>query len=401
VSQKPKHPLAGIRVVEVGIYMAGPFCGMQLADLGADVIKVENPIGGDSARDSAPFLDGESSPFIRLNRNKRSLAINLKAPEGKELFRELVREADVMIENLRPGTMADLELDYNRLSPLNPRLVYVAASGWGQTGPYSQLAGLDIMAQAMSGLMSITGEPDGNPVKIGVPICDMVCGLYGTIGALAALRVREATGHGQYIDVSLFESGVSLEVWEAGRFFATGEIPKPLGSAHQVSAPYQAIRAADGYFTIGATSPRNWQSFCEVLGHPEWADQERFRDNASRHSRRDILIPMIEGVTAHEPRAHWVSVLQKAGVPCAQIQTYDQVFNDPQLQARGFFWKARHSKLGDIEQIGSPIHFSETPVRHGPAGPRLGEHTSEVAKALGRSDPEIAELKAKGVLGGT
>jgi len=400
LNEKRDHPLNGIRVVEAGIYMAGPFCAMQLADLGADVIKVENPIGGDSARDSGPFLDGESSPFIRLNRNKRSVAVNLKAPEGKALYRELVMGADVVVENFRPGTMADLELDYKHLSVLNPRLVYVAASGWGQTGPYSQLAGLDIMAQAMSGLMSITGEPGGNPVKIGVPICDLVCALYGTIGALAALRVREETGRGQYIDVSLFESGVSLEVWEAGRFFATGEIPKPLGSAHQVSAPYQAIRAADGYFTIGATSPRNWRSFCEVLGHPEWADQERFKDNASRHSRRDVLIPMIEEVTSHEPRAHWVTLLQKAGVPCAQIQTYDQVFKDPQLQARDFFWKGRHSKLGDIEQIGSPIHFSETPVKQGRAGPGLGEHTSEVAKALGRTEAEIVELKAKGVLGG-
>ena len=399
-AEKPNHPLTGIRVVEVGVYMAGPFCTMQLADLGADVIKVENPDGGDNARDSAPFLDGESSPFIRLNRNKRSLAINLKAPEGKELFRDLVRNADVMVENLRPGTMSDLELDYPRLSALNPRLVYVAASGWGQTGPYSQLAGLDIMAQAMSGLMSITGEPGGNPVKVGVPICDLVCGLYGTIGALAALRVREETGRGQYVDVSLFESGVSLEVWEAGRFFATGEIPKPLGSAHQVSAPYQAIRATDGYFTVGATSPRNWRSLCEVLGHPEWTDEERFKDNSSRHARRDVLIPMIEEVTSREPRAHWVALLQTAGVPCAQIQTYDQVVNDPQLQARDFFWKGRHSKLGEIEQIGSPIHLSETPVRQWRAGPGLGEHTSEILRSIGRTDAEISKLMAKGVLGG-
>ncbi len=397
----PNHPLTGVRVIEVGIYMAGPFCAMQLADLGADVIKVENPDGGDIARDSAPFLDGESSPFIRLNRNKRSLAMNLKSPEGKELFRELVRGADVVVENLRPGTMADLELDYLRLSALNPDLVYVAASGWGQTGPYSQLAGLDIMAQAMSGLMSITGEPNGNPVKIGVPICDLVCALYGTIGALAALRVREKAGHGQFIDVSLFEAGVSLEVWEAGRYFATGEVPGPLGSAHQTSAPYQAVRAADGYFTVGATTPRNWRSFCDVLGHPEWATQERFKDNPSRHARRDVLIPMIEQVTSSRPRAHWVAQLQKAGVPCAEIRTYDQVFSDPQLQAREFFWKGRHSKLGDVEQIGSPIHFSDTPVRQGRAGPGLGEHTSEVLRALGRTDAEISALKAKGVVGGT
>jgi len=381
--------------------MAGPFCAMQLADLGADVIKVENPDGGDSARDSAPFLDGESSPFIRLNRNKRSLAINLKEPEGKSVFRELVRSADVIVENLRPGTMTDLELDYQRLSALNPRLVYVAASGWGQTGPYSQLAGLDIMAQAMSGLMSITGEPDGDPVKVGVPICDLVCALYGTIGALAALRVREQTGRGQFIDVSLFEAGVSLEVWEAGRYFATGEIPGPLGSAHQTAAPYQAVHAADGFFTVGATTPRNWRSFCEVLGHPEWTDDERFKDNPSRHARRDVLIPMIEEVTSRKRRAFWVSQLHAAGVPCAEIQTYDQVFHDPQLQARAFFWKGRHSRLGDVEQIGSPIHFSETPVLQGSAGPVLGEHTSEVMRALGRSDAEISDLKTKGVLGGT
>src|SRR5438552_3920396 len=394
------HPLTGIRVVEVGIYMAGPFCAMQLADLGADVIKVENPDGGDIARDSAPFLDGESSAFIRLNRNKRSLAMNLKAPEGKELFRELVRGADVVVENLRPGTMGDLELDYRRLAALNPGLVYVAASGWGQTGPYSQLAGLDIMAQAMSGLISITGEPKGDPVKVGVPICDLVCALYGTIGALAALRVRELTGRGQFIDVSLFESGVSLAVWEAGRYFATGDIPGPLGSAHQTAAPYQAVRAADGYFTVGATTPRNWRSFCDVLDHPEWASEERFKDNPSRHAHRDILIPMIEQITSRRPRADWVSLLQKAGVPCAEIQTYDQVFNDPQLQARGFFWKGRHSKLGEVEQIGSPIHFSDTPVRQWRAGPGLGEHNSEVLRAMGRTEAEIAELKTKGILGG-
>jgi formyl-CoA transferase len=396
----PSHPLAGIQVVEVGVYMAGPYCAMQLADLGADVIKVENPDGGDMARDSAPFLDGESSPFIRLNRNKRSFAVNLKAPEGKEIFRELVQGADVVVENLRPGTMADLELDYQRLSVLNPRLVYVAASGWGQTGPYSQLAGLDIMAQAMSGLMSITGEPDGNPVKVGVPICDLVCALYGTIGALAALRVREQTGRGQFIDISLFEAGVSLAVWEAGRYFATGEIPRPLGSAHQTSAPYQAIRAVDGYFTVGATTPRNWRSLCEVLGHPEWAEEERFKDNPSRHARRDVLIPMIEEVTSRLPRADWVTRLQTAGVPCAVIQTYDQVFNDPQLRARDFFWKGQHPTLGAAEQIGSPIHFSETPVQRWRAGPGLGEHTSEVLRALGRTDVEISELKAKGVLAG-
>src|SRR2546423_7389394 len=244
----PDHPLTGVRVIEVGIYMAGPFCAMQLADLGPDVIKVENPEGGDIARDSAPFLDGELFAFIRLNRNKRSLALDLKATEGKELFRELVRGADVVVENLRPGTMGDLELDYGRLAALNPRLVYIAASGWGQTGPYSQLAGLDIMAQAMSGLISITGEPNGDPVKVGVPICDLVCALYGTIGALAALRVRELTGRGQFIDVSLFEAGELLAVLGAGVFFRVRGIRRALGFPPPTPPPHPGVPAPPGPF---------------------------------------------------------------------------------------------------------------------------------------------------------
>src|SRR4051812_42413506 len=259
--------LTGLRVLEVGNFMAAPFCTMQLADLGADVIKIENPDGGDQVRTTAPFLQGESSSFIRLNRNKRSLALDLKSPAGKEIFRELAREADVVAENLRPGTMADLELDYPRLSALNPRLVYLAASGWGQDGPYAQLAGLDIIAQGMSGLMSITGEEGGRaPVKVGVPVTDLVCALYGALAAVSALRVRERTGRGQFIDVCLFEAGVSLAVWEAGRYFATGEIPRALGSAHQTSAPYQALRASDGFFTVGATSTPNWRALCAALG---------------------------------------------------------------------------------------------------------------------------------------
>jgi formyl-CoA transferase len=392
-------PLSGVRVVEVGNFMAGPFCAMQLADLGADVVKVENPQGGDFARDSAPFLAGESSPFMRLNRNKRSLALDLKSGPGKALFRDLVRRADVVVENLRPGTMADLELDYPRLAELNPGLVYVAASGWGQDGPYAQLAGLDIMAQGMSGLMSITGQPGGDPVKVGVPICDLVCALYGALAAVTALRARERDGHGQFIDVSLFEAGVSLAVWEAGRYFATGEVPAPLGSAHQVSAPYQAVRASDGAFTVGATSPRTWPAFCAVLGHPEWAERPEFQDNAGRHAGREELIGMIEAVTMAEPRAAWVERLQAAGVPCGSIQTYDQVFDDPQLAAREFIWRGRHATAGEVEQLGSPMRFSGSATVRGAAGPRLGEHSAEVLGELGCTDAQIAGLVASGVVG--
>ena len=386
-------PLTGIRVLEVANYMAGPFMAMQLADLGADVVKVEIPDTGDMVRHTGPYVEGESSNFIRLNRNKRSLGLDLKDPEGKAIFRRLAAGADVVIENLRPGTMGDLELDYARLEPLNPMLIYVSASGWGQTGPYAELAGLDIMAQAMSGIMSITGEPGGNPVKAGVPMCDLVCGLYGALAVVAALKARDRDGRGQYIDVSLFEAGVSFSVWEAGRYFGSGEVPQPLGSAHQSSAPYQAVRAADGYFTLGATTPRNWAAFCRVLGREEWIEDPKYVDNSARHSQLETLIPAIEEVTRTRPMEHWISALQEAGVPCAKIQTYDRVFNDPHLLERGYFWDAPHRTISQpVRQLGNPMHFSQTPVEQRKAGPLLGEDSRDVLTELGYSEEEIGAL---------
>jgi crotonobetainyl-CoA:carnitine CoA-transferase CaiB-like acyl-CoA transferase len=391
--------LAGVRVVEVGNFMAAPFCTMQLADLGADVIKIENPDGGDQVRTTGPFIDGESSNFIRLNRNKRSLALDLKAPKGKEVFRKLILGADVLVENLRPGTMKDLELDWPRLSALNPRLVYVAASGWGQDGPYAQRPGLDIIAQGMSGLMSITGvEGGGAPIKVGVPMTDLACALYGALGTLAALRVREQTGKGQFVDVCLFEAGVSFAVWEAGKYFATGEVPKPLGSAHQTSAPYQALKSSDGFFTIGATSVPNWRALCKVLGLEALENDPRFAKNHLRHQNRGELIPLIEAVTSLKSSDHWVSALTEAGVPCGPLQKYDQVFNDPHLNERKFFQDAPHKKLGAVRQIGSPMRLSETPATMRRAGPMLGEHTSEVLRELNIPEEEIRALHESGAV---
>jgi crotonobetainyl-CoA:carnitine CoA-transferase CaiB-like acyl-CoA transferase len=401
-------PLDGIRVLEVGNFMAGPFCAMQLADLGADVVKVEHPRGGDNVRLTAPFLapggqvvnspsDGESSNFIRLNRNKRSLALDLKDSEGAAIFRRLADRSDVVVENLRPGTMAGLGLDYPRLSETNPGLVYVAASGWGQSGPYSRLAGLDIMAQAMSGLMSITGEEGGDPVKVGVPVCDLVCALYGALAAVAALRARERDGRGQLIDVSLFEAGVSLAVWEAGRYFATGEVPGPLGSAHQSTAPYQAFRASDGYFTAGVPSPPLWTAFLAVLGLEELEEDPRFATNADRHRNRAELAGLIEDVTARQTRAYWISAFQGAGVPCGAIQRYDQVFNDPHLLERGYLWDGPHASLGEVRQLGSPMRLAATPTRRHSAGPRLGQHSAEVLAELGYTPEKIEELRDRAV----
>jgi formyl-CoA transferase len=392
-------PLTGIRVLEVGNYMAAPFCTMQLADLGAEVIKIENPKSGDVVRGLGPFVDGESSPFIRLNRNKRALALDLKDEEGKAIFRRLAAAADVIVENLRPGTMQGLGLDDSSLRPQNPGLVYVAASGWGQDGPLKDQPGLDIMAQARSGLMSITGMPGGDPVKVGVPICDLVCALYGATAAIAALYERQTTGLGQFIDVCLFESGVSFAIWEAGKYFANGEISRPLGSAHQTNAPYQAVRSEDGWFTVGAATEKTWVMFCRALGLESLVSDPRYADMNRRHEHRESLIASIEEVTVTRPTEHWLNLLIKAGVPSAPIEDYGQVFNDPHLQARHYFWDAPHPTLPPVRQLGSPMRFSRSPTRRDHAGPRLGEDSAAILSELGYGPDEIERLLTQGIVG--
>jgi len=391
-------PLAGIRVVEVGNFMAAPFCAMQLADLGAEVIKVEHPEGGDVVRQSAPLIEGEGSAFMRLNRNKRSIALDLKTEKGKEIFRKLVGTADVVVENLRPGTMKDLGLDYEGLQRINPALIYVAASGWGQDGPLRDQPGMDIMAQARSGLMSITGTPGGEPVKVGVPMCDLVCALYGALAAVAALYERRETGKGQFIDVSLLEAGVSFAIWEAGSFFATGAIPQPSGSAHQSAAPYQAFRAADGWLTIGATTRPNWTALCGALGLQSLLEDERYLDSNRRYRNREALAATIESVTMTEPVEHWLAKLGEAGVPSAPILDFSQVFTDPHLLARQYFWDAPHPKAGPVRQLGSPMRFSRTPVRRDTAGPLLGEDTAGLLAELGYEPAEVSKLVEKRVV---
>jgi formyl-CoA transferase len=379
----PQPPLTGITVLEVGVFMAAPFAAMQLADLGARVVKVEDPRSGDPVRASGPFVDGESSPYLRLNRNKESVALDLKSAAGKRAFLALVETADVVIENLRPGAMARLGLDAASVQAVNPRMVYASGSGWGQDGPLAPLPGLDIMAQARSGIMSTTGTPGGEPVKVGVPVCDLVCGLYLALAVTGALRERDRTGVGQTIDVSLFEAGVSLAVWEAGKYFATGEVGGPLGSAHQSQAPYQAFRTADGWITIGANTPNTWAGLCRTLGMAAELADERYADATRRHARREELARTVEAHTTARTTADLVAALDAAGVPCAPISDYGQVFTDEHLRARDFFWDAPHPTLPPQRQLGSPMRLSASPAVRDHAGPPLGADTRAVLTRAG------------------
>jgi crotonobetainyl-CoA:carnitine CoA-transferase CaiB-like acyl-CoA transferase len=391
-------PLAGVRVLEVGVFMAAPFATMQLADLGAEVFKVENPEGGEPVRSTGPFVEGHSSPYLRLNRSKRSLALDLKSAEGAAAFLRLAAECDVVVENLRPGAMRRLGLGYDEVRAVNPGIVYASASGFGQDGPLADRPGLDIMAQARGGLMSITGSPDGEPAKVGVPIADLSCGIYTALAVTAALRERERSGEGQYVDVSLLESAVSFAVWEAGRWFATGEVGGPLGSAHQSQAPYQAFRTSDGWATLGAITPRTWSGLCGVIGLEHLEHDDRFVDSSSRHARREELAALVEEQTARFTTDDLVERLEAVGVPCAPIADYGQVFTDDHLAAREFFWDADHPVVGPVRQVGSPMRFSRTPAQRAAAGPVLGADTRAALEVAGYGEGEIDALVEAGVV---
>ena len=392
-------PLEGVTVLEVGVFMAAPFATMQLADLGARVVKVE-PADGDPTRATGPFLaEGVSSPFARLNRGKESVVLDLKSEQGKEAFLRLAGAADVVVENLRPGALTRLGLGAEAVRAQHPHLVYASGSGFGQDGPLAPLPGLDIMAQARAGLMSITGPPEGEPAKVGVPLCDLVCGLYLAMAVLAALHERARTGEGQSIDVSLMESGVSLAVWEAGRWFATGEVPQRLGSAHQSQAPYQAVRTADGWATLGAITPKTWAGMCRALDLTDLLDDERFATSSSRHAAREEVVGRVEGATSQLPTAEVVRRLEAEGVPCAPIADFGQVFTDEHLKARDFFWDAPHPVVGPVRQLGSPMRFSRSTTQRGAAGPDLGTGTREALLRVGYTEQEVDALLAGGAAG--
>ena len=389
--------LSGLKVIDCSQVMAGPFCTMLLGDLGADVIKIEPP-SGDSTRQMAGASGGESASYWAVNRNKRGMVIDLKQAAGIEIVRKLARTADVFVENFRPGVMTDLGLGYDSLSARNHGLIYASISGFGQTGPYAARGGFDLIAQAMSGIMSVTGEPGMPPVKCGPPVTDLGAGLFATYAILGAHAYRVRTGEGQHIDTSLLEAGIALSVWEASQYWSGGGIPQPAGSAHRMSAPYQAFRCADGYIAVGAANQRTWERLCQVLGRPDLPARREFATDADRASRRHELAAIIEEIMSVKPGQVWLDALERAGVPCGPILNYEQVFADPHVRHRGMVQQIDHPVGGRINQLGPAVKLSATPARLRRPAPTFGQHTAEVLEEMGYDRAAIDRLASDGTV---
>jgi formyl-CoA transferase len=384
--------LEGIRVLDVTQVMAGPFCAMQLCDMGAEVIKVEPP-GGDSTRRMAGARGDESAAFNAVNRGKRGMVLDLKTRAGLEVFRRLLHRADILIENFRPGVMTSLGLDYAALAPQHPALIYASISGYGQTGPDASKGGFDLVAQGVSGIMSVTGEPGRPPAKCGVPLTDLGAALFALAAILAALHYRSTTGRGQQIDTSLVDAGVALSVWEAAQYFGEGVVPEALGSAHRLLAPYQAIRCADGYITLGAANDRLFERLAALLEHPEWVTHPDYLNATLRVRHRAPLVQQIEAITSQRPRAHWLTLFETSGIPSGPINNYAEAFADRQVRARDMVVEIEHPTLGRLRTPGSALKMSETPPRVDRRAPLLGEHTNEILQELGFSPEEITRFQ--------
>ena len=393
-----QHALNGIRVLDVTQVMAGPYCAMLLCDLGADVVKVEAPPGGDATRRMAGARGTDSPAFNAVNRGKRGIVVDIKTAAGRDIILRLAAKADVLVENARPGVMARRGLGYGDLKAVNPGLVYASISGYGQTGPHGARGGFDLVAQGVSGIMSVTGEPGGPPVKAGIPLTDLGAGLFAVTGILAALHHRTRTGEGQHIDTSLVEAGVALSVWEATEYFSSGRAPRAMGSAHRMSAPYQALACADGYVTIGAANDRLFERLCHLLGRQEWTREPDFADDTARVANRQALAERIEAVTRTRPRAHWLALFEEHGVPCGPINTYADVFGDKQIAARNMVVQTDHPTLGRLRTLGTPLKMSRTPPRPGRPAPLLGQHTDEILREAGYTPGELTAFRAAGVI---
>jgi formyl-CoA transferase len=368
-------PLDGVRVIELCQVMAGPFCGQVLGDMGADVVKVEPPGTGDQTRVGM----GEHA-FRAVNRNKRSVTLDLKRGEDVATLHRLVASADVLTESFRPGVASRIGADYETLRGVNPRLIHASISGFGQTGPYAPRPGFDLIAQAAAGVMSVTGEPGGDPVKAGVPVSDLAAGLFCAIGILSALHSRERTGEGQRIDTSLWEGALALGIWETAELWATGSAPRPLGSAHRLTAPYQALRTRDGHITVGGNNDKLWRRLCAAIGRDDLPDDPRFATNPDRMANRPALVEELERALAARTTAEWVDVLLDAGVPAGPILDYAQVVADPHTRARDMVVELEHPEAGTVRALGIPVKLSATPGTIRRPAPLLGQHNDEVLR---------------------
>ena len=403
--------LSHIRVLDLSRVLAGPWCAQTLADLGAEVIKVERPGSGDDTRAwGPPYLKDaggrdttEAAYYLSCNRGKKSLTIDIASSQGQEIARRLASECDVLLENFKVGDLERYGLGYARLRALNPRLVYCSITGFGQTGPYSRRAGYDFLVQGMCGFMSITGEaddhPGGGPQKAGVAVTDIMTGMYSTIAVLAALAHRERSGTGQYIDMALLDVGVGMLANMNLNYFTTGQSPRRWGNAHPNIVPYQVFACLDGHIILAAGNDSQYRKFCDIAGRTDLAEDERFSTNDARVRNRDVLVPLLENIIAGRRRDDWVSSLEAAGVPCGPINSIEQAFEDPQVRHRGMKVELPHPLAAKVPLVANPIRLSSTPVEYTAAPPTLGEHTEEILRdLLGMSNDEIAQLRGQGVI---
>jgi crotonobetainyl-CoA:carnitine CoA-transferase CaiB-like acyl-CoA transferase len=389
-------PLVGLRVLDLTEHMAGPFCTMILADMGAEVVKLERPGNGDSVR---AWGDGsERNPYFRyINRNKKSITLDYKQPEGKALFLRLVEAMDVLVENYRPTVMPRAGLGFDALHDVNPRLIYAQLSGLGYDGPYAGRGGFDLIAQGMGGIMHVTGEPDGPPTSVGLPICDLGTGMWAVQGILATLYERQRTGKGRLVECSLLETAIGFSSWTSAQWLADHEEPTRQGSRHRQNAPYQRMQTKDGYLMVGAAGEAIWTRCAKALGHSEWCEDPRFATNRQRMANRDALEAVMNALLTTMPTKHWVEVLEAAGVPCGPVYNYEQMFADPQVRHRGLVQYAKDAELGEVPHIRTPIKIGDG-VRVRTIAPKLGQHNAEIFGRLGVHEAEIARLRATGVL---
>ena len=385
-------PLEGVTVLDCTQVMAGPFCTMLLADMGADVIKVEKPGGDDSRRMGPPFINGESAAFLGINRNKQSIVLDLRNEVDRSVFRRIAAQADVVAENFRPGTMERLGLGPVELCREHPELIWVSISGFGQTGPYANRPGYDLLAQGMSGMMSVTGYPDSPPVKVSIPLADLSAGLFAANGVLAAYVHRLKTGEGQVIDTSLLEAAVALTLWEAAEYWGSGAVPGPKGSAHRLVAPYQAMQSADGYFNIGVANQANYERLCAALERPDLLTDARFAANPDRVRNYEALAEEIQRTTRTRTSAEWLAVFEQAGVPAGPIYGMDEVFANEHVVARGMVASLEHPVAGVINNLGIPVKMSATPGQVRMPAPTLGQHTEDILRRFGVPEDEAGVI---------